>query len=236
VLRSCGDAIHTALDAYRIAAAALNLPRRALTWQAIVDMATLADFDLLRDTKNNILTESWTKPEVREAMALHFQLKRAREEVHRLNIEIQRQCTYMQDEYLIYDATIDRLEREAEVALDNINACGLRNLAACLRSEQEYQSIIYSHVTYHLLKASKLRGFSGTLKPGQRKMFPCNSEATLQSLPKWILQLQDKTPGITERDEVSSEPECNEGDEKVETTDDEALEDNLLFNWVEKLG
>jgi hypothetical protein len=205
-------------------------------------MATLADFDLLRDMRNNILTESWTKPEVREAMVLHFRLKRAREEVHRLNVEIRRQCTYMQDEYLLYDSTINRLEKEAETVIDN--ARGLRNLAAYLRSEQEYRSIIYSHVTYHLLKASRLRGFSGTLKPGERKMFPCTTKSAIQSLPNWILQLQDKTPsvGVMKRDEMSSEQEQDEGDERdeederLETTDVEALEDNLLFEWVEQLN
>jgi hypothetical protein len=56
-------------------------------------MTTLADFDLLQDGKTSILNESWTDPETHAAISLHLRLKRAREEVHRLNIEIRQQTT-----------------------------------------------------------------------------------------------------------------------------------------------
>jgi hypothetical protein len=97
------------LDAYAKAAAAMEPLQKALTWKDVVNMTTLADFDLLRDSKTSILNESWTDPETRVAMSLHFRLKRAREEVHRLNIEIRRQTTYIEDEYITYAQTICHL-------------------------------------------------------------------------------------------------------------------------------
>jgi hypothetical protein len=226
-LHSRGDAIRTALESYKTAAAAMNPPRPALTWKDIVNMATLGDFDLLRDTNRSILKQSWTDPEVREVMTLHFRLKRAREEVHRLNVEIRRQCTYMQDEFLLYTSTIKRLwtERSTDTTEDVQN----ENLASHLQKELTYQSTIFSHVTYHLMKTSKLSCFSGTLVP--RVWTAGNDIVPMQSLsppslPKWMRQLEGRAP--IEEDVVHNL--------MSETADEEALEDSLMLEWAEKLN
>jgi hypothetical protein len=51
-------------------------------------MVSLAEFDLLRDTRQDIRQFPWAQPLNREAMNLSFGIKRAKEEILRLNVEI----------------------------------------------------------------------------------------------------------------------------------------------------
>jgi hypothetical protein len=89
-------------------------------------------------------------------MRLHFGLKRAKEEICRLNIEIRRQITYMAEEYTLYEEVIKMLRSENP------------HLAAYIRMEAKYQYAVFAHVYRYIYKASQLDGFSGTLIPGTR--------------------------------------------------------------------
>jgi hypothetical protein len=217
-LHSRGDAIKTALDAYAEAAAAMEPPRKALTWKNVVDMATLADFDLLHDVKNSILNENWTDPEIRAAMALHFRLKRAQEEVHRLNVEIRRQTTYMEYEYLLHVQTVCHLREE-----------GKHDLASYIDKEAAYKSVMFSNVTYYLLKVSKLSGFSGTLQPGVQKGIPQMPVTSQTKTPDWLLRLRGDPSMDMEVDESQEEKRLAEMD-----ADDEA-ESTVLLDYAERL-
>lgn len=53
-LKTRAEAIQRALDAYNSAAAQLDPPRETLTWAKLMDATTLADFDLLRDSRQDI--------------------------------------------------------------------------------------------------------------------------------------------------------------------------------------
>jgi hypothetical protein len=53
-LQARSSTIKTALDHYNTAARALSPPRRALTFEEVIEYTFLADFDLLRDTRENI--------------------------------------------------------------------------------------------------------------------------------------------------------------------------------------
>jgi len=55
-----------------------------------VDYGFLAEFDVLRLTVSDKCHEGWTKPANREAAVKYFKLRRAREEVEWLNLEIYR--------------------------------------------------------------------------------------------------------------------------------------------------
>jgi hypothetical protein len=109
-LHSQGQAIQNALTAYNTAAAVIG--RRSLLWIDVVNMATLADFDLLQDVKDSVVNKLWAKPEVWEAMMLYFCMKQAKEEIHCLNIEICQQTTYMYDEHTLYRSTANRIKEE----------------------------------------------------------------------------------------------------------------------------
>ncbi|KAF8217912.1 hypothetical protein K438DRAFT_1901011 [Mycena galopus ATCC 62051] len=116
-LQARSKGVKSALERYNEAAAAMSPPRNELSWEQIVDYAFLADFDLLREGREDIWSEPWAQPAGRVAMDQHFKLLRADEEIARLNLEIPRFVTFMVDEeaFLIYHER--RLTDEGSTAL-----------------------------------------------------------------------------------------------------------------------
>ncbi|KAF6743091.1 hypothetical protein DFP72DRAFT_1080863 [Ephemerocybe angulata] len=97
-LQTRSQAIRTALERYNTAANAMKPRRQNLSWDQVVEYAFLADFDLLRDSRQDVRTRPWAQPGPRSIMHQHFKITRAREEIRRLNIEIRRLVTHIQDE------------------------------------------------------------------------------------------------------------------------------------------
>ncbi|KAJ7602643.1 hypothetical protein DFH06DRAFT_1276325 [Mycena polygramma] len=155
-LRTRAEAIRTALEQYNHAAAQLNPPRPRLAWSEVVNTVALADFDLLRDTTTDIRNLPWAKPANREAMMLYFGIKRAKKEIHRLNVEIRRVITFMVDDHADYSRAI---RAQQETAPD---------LAHELREQLHHRTAINTGIARQLRKTSRLPGFSGTLFPGTR--------------------------------------------------------------------
>ncbi|KAG6821969.1 hypothetical protein H0H92_015871, partial [Tricholoma furcatifolium] len=52
-LKARSQAIRSALDRYNDAATLMSPPRASLSWNEIIEYAFLADFDLLRDTRQD---------------------------------------------------------------------------------------------------------------------------------------------------------------------------------------
>ncbi|KAK1229011.1 hypothetical protein PQX77_007938 [Marasmius sp. AFHP31] len=157
-LRARAKAIQKALDAYNEAARAMEPLRQVLDWKDILDMATVADFDLLRDTKLDLTHVPWAQPGPRECMRLHFGLKHAYEEIKRLNIEISCLIIFMIDDHADYYHAICCAQE-----------VGNMDLAAELSHRKDVKSKINGHVAIRLVQASELDGFSGTLIPGTRE-------------------------------------------------------------------
>ena len=63
-------------------------------------MATIGEFDLLRDTRQDIRKLPWTDPSRREAARLYFGIKGSKVEIQRLNVEITRIITFAIDEHV----------------------------------------------------------------------------------------------------------------------------------------
>ncbi|KAG1823077.1 hypothetical protein DFJ58DRAFT_673020, partial [Suillus subalutaceus] len=80
-----------------------------LTWKDIVEYSFLGEFDLLCQSCSDTCTLDWTKPAYCEAMVKYFKIRRACEEIQRLNIEIHQLHTAIHDEELKVNATIDAL-------------------------------------------------------------------------------------------------------------------------------
>ena len=85
-LKTRVDAIRTVLNEYNCCASKLRCP--ALSWNEVMDMITLAKFDLLRETREDIRQFPWAQPVNRQVMNLYFNVQRAREEIERLNVKI----------------------------------------------------------------------------------------------------------------------------------------------------
>lgn len=80
-LKARSRAIRTALDKYNAAATAMVPSRQLLDWEQVVEYAFLSDFDLLRDTRQDIRSRPWATPAARLAMDQAFKLRRAKEEI-----------------------------------------------------------------------------------------------------------------------------------------------------------
>ena len=179
-LRTRSGAIKTALQQYNDAAAMLNPPRDPLTWSTILKAATVADFDLLRDTRTDIRYLPWTEPSRREATTFYFGIKRAREEIVRLNVEITRLLTFMFDTHIDYYRAIQRYIIEDPP------------LARSLSQQWQYQDRINEKVVSKLVQASQLRGFTGKLSIGSR----IGRDASFRSgipPPRWTSLVQSQS-------------------------------------------
>ncbi|KAF8144514.1 hypothetical protein K438DRAFT_1910939 [Mycena galopus ATCC 62051] len=110
-------AVKLALERYNVAAAAMAPPKLQLSWAQVVEYAFLAEFDLLREGREDICAEPWALPAGRAALDQHYKMLRAEEEIDRLKVEIARLVTYMADEeeFLVYHE--ERLRQEGEDAL-----------------------------------------------------------------------------------------------------------------------
>ncbi|THV00969.1 hypothetical protein K435DRAFT_597813, partial [Dendrothele bispora CBS 962.96] len=73
-------------------------PGLQLDWESVMECTFLADFDVLRDVRQDVRDKEWADPRKRAAMDRYFKICRAREELKRLNIEIRRVATYLRDE------------------------------------------------------------------------------------------------------------------------------------------
>ncbi|KAF7327762.1 hypothetical protein MKEN_00355800 [Mycena kentingensis (nom. inval.)] len=148
------------LDRYNAAALALSPPRRTFTKEDLTNLTFVADFDLLREGHVNIREQPWAQPggPGRQAMDLNAKLLRAAEEIIRLDIEIRRLWTWMQDESEFLKKSEKHL-REVD------NNPSLAYQVRLLRLERE--RFDHGH-RRRLLDLTKIPGVSpGLLTPGR---------------------------------------------------------------------
>ncbi|KAL0567338.1 hypothetical protein V5O48_014650, partial [Marasmius crinis-equi] len=191
-LRARAKAIQHALDDYNNAAAAMNPPRPTLEWRSILDMVTIADFDLLKDTHLDLSHVSWAQPHHRECMRLYFGLKRAREEITRLNVEIPRLLTGMLDDHADHYHARERADKRGEY-----------DLALELNRRMRDSTEINGHIAIRLVQTSELQGFTGTLVPGIRKgRDPSITDSA--PLAPWAIEVLGLTRSSTARYDISA--------------------------------
>lgn len=177
-LKTRATAIKKVLEDYNRQVVLMIPPHLQLTWSEVVNMASIAEFDLLRDTRED--TRSWAQPVQRQAMGLYFNIKQAKEEIACLNIEICRLLTHMFNEHVDYTCLIDNL-RTSDSAL-----------AFKISSQWQYWSAIHKELVVHLHDTSKLQGFSGALTVRQRiDRDPVLSHRI--SLPAWASVVSEES-------------------------------------------
>ncbi|KAJ7812348.1 hypothetical protein B0H14DRAFT_2605778 [Mycena olivaceomarginata] len=153
-----------ALVEYNGAARMLNPPQDPLIWARVIETVLLAEFDLLQDTCIDIRRLPWTQPAQREAGLLHFGIKRAKEEIRRLNVEITRIITF--DEHADFYKAIA------------VNLYTSPHLARELSERWKFKARINEAIVERFVKASQLPGFTGSLF--------CDPNLTLSwPLPVW---------------------------------------------------
>lgn len=156
-LQTRSQAIRNALIRYNEAVIAVfPLEPPTLKWEQVVEYVFLSDFDLLRDARQDIRERAWAEPTARLTMDQYFKAKRAKEEIIRLNVEIERLVTYIRDEeaYLVEKGEEIR-ETDAPLA---------HQVGVYLRERSRFTPL---HMK-RLRELSLLDGFTGTLEPGVR--------------------------------------------------------------------
>ncbi|KAI0648466.1 hypothetical protein C8Q79DRAFT_999796 [Trametes meyenii] len=115
-LQQRSEAIRTAVKQYNAAAQALVPPRPALDWAKVTHYTFLDEFELLRDTRNDIRAKPWAQPLTCEAMKKYHRILRAREELIQCDVEVCRVHTWIIDEHAALDCAV----REAQSRRNHI--------------------------------------------------------------------------------------------------------------------
>ncbi|KAF7968552.1 hypothetical protein HWV62_30137 [Athelia sp. TMB] len=213
-LTTRSTAIKNAVERYNTAALALDPPRETLNTQEVVEHAFLADFDLLRSSRQDIRERPWAVPMGRIAMDQYFKLSRAPEEITRCNIEIRRIITHLRDEEHFLRYHEDRV-RLADPVL-------------------AHQIAIHSNIwgrfnTLHrqrLAAISKLKGFSGNVQHGISLDSASDSPASCRPFTSTAATFASTNPiggRLTPTiEEVELEGEQQDDEEEAEEQQDEA--------------
>lgn len=164
------NAIHTTLNEYNNAAAALKPPGRRIDFQEALELADTGGFEVLNLSGSNLDSKPWMSGARRQAGTLWSRVKRAKEEIYRLNIEISRLITFMLDEHRAYrhaSANAETADLSSEIL-----RCGVE------------MNLVSASIARTLKKTSHLPGFSGSLFPGT---YTEGEEVdwSTENLPEW---------------------------------------------------
>ncbi|KAJ7836943.1 hypothetical protein B0H13DRAFT_2422497 [Mycena leptocephala] len=205
-LQARSKAVKTAITKYNEAAVAMRPPKPTLTWEEVVEYAFLADFDLLREGREDIRGELWAQPAGRAAMDQHYKLLRADEEIERLNVEIRRLVTYMVDEQEFFNREEERLRAEGEEAL--------AHQVRVLRGEHGRFTGVHMS---RLVKLSKEPGFTGSLTPGvsvsRERHIPVMRDRDVNMRPASPPLNGEDLPPVGNNDDDDEEEEDSEDDD-----------------------
>jgi hypothetical protein len=132
-------------------------PRPLLSWESVIAAVNLADFDLLRSTRQDIRKLKWAQPANREGMVMYFKIKRAKEEISHLNVEIRRLMSYLYNDHVDhYRAVSTNLITDPALAFE-------------VSTRWQYRNKIHEEIVKRLLQTSRLPGFSGSLFHSKRQ-------------------------------------------------------------------
>ncbi|KAG8702785.1 hypothetical protein FRC08_003245 [Ceratobasidium sp. 394] len=115
-----------------------------------------AEFDFLRHSEHGARDAEWARPAHRQCITSWHKIERAKEEIVRLNVEIRRVFTHIQDEEQFLEAHYRLLLTSNP------------DLAHALRARAELNLRANRHILRDLESLPKLRGFSGDLSCGVR--------------------------------------------------------------------
>lgn len=155
-LKARSEAIRTAVKNYNLAATRLKPPRDALDVNTVLEHVYIAQFDLLRGSRLHIAEQPWVQPAEREALTAYYKLQGSHNEIKRLNVEIRRFSTWLEDqEHLMHD-TIEEL-------MPTNPALGTQ----LIHRLEHFLALNTVHRS-RLAQLQALPGFTGDIRPGRR--------------------------------------------------------------------
>ncbi|PPR06009.1 hypothetical protein CVT24_004721 [Panaeolus cyanescens] len=226
-LKARSTAIKNSLSKYNTAAQAMRPPRPTLSWDTVVEYAFLAEFDLLRESRQDVREKAWAQPLMRMLMDRHFKVARAREEIERLNVEIKRTITHIVDE----ENYLHRLETHIK-NFDDV-------LGFHVGKYRQQRTRFYALHLRRFSKLASLPGFTGDLNAGTSLDRALHAEPS--SIFKPPMSVDSSPPAPVEsppqtalNNEISKgdssvnggDGEDNEADDDDDDDDDDADDDD----------
>lgn len=202
-IQSRSKTIQRAVAEYNAAAAKLDPPRSPLDWTTVSHYSFLEEFNLLRDTRNDIRDKPWTRPGVREAMKLRRHIARAQEEIVRCNVELRRLHTGIRDEHRHFGKMLLELRRNDSPLYGAVEDFATRRRA------------INASILCHTYDTYALPGFSGNTTPGRRLGAPEDAEDAAND-DSDLLNIQG---GVTRPHRGDDDGDDGDNDEQVEAAD-----------------
>ena len=192
-LRARSKAIHNALNKYNTLAREMQPPAPILDWKNIVNYGFIAEFDLLKHHHSHfdITLLPWVPPANREVANKFHKIRRAKEEIIRLNVEICRLRTSIADEELYWEACAQSL------------VSAQPNLAAELRFAFRSRRRINEKHLERLRDIEELPDYSGSYCRGTR----IGSTHLPIVEPRGIVRRHSPEPGNDTADEVQGNDE-----------------------------
>ncbi|KAJ3911844.1 hypothetical protein F5877DRAFT_54846 [Lentinula edodes] len=146
-LKKRSKSIQSAIVEYNTVAGKMKPKRRQVDWEEVVEYAFLSEFDILRDTREDIRERPWAVPANRVIITQFFKVIGAEDELSRVHQEIRRLITYMQRE------RDELIAREQELIPTN------PTLALQVRDFRRERGRFHEVHKKRLLSITKLSGF-----------------------------------------------------------------------------
>ncbi|KIJ30273.1 hypothetical protein M422DRAFT_81424, partial [Sphaerobolus stellatus SS14] len=156
-LKSRSQAIRNTVGDYNVAAAALSPPRPSLEVSQVLQYVFIAEFDILRDSRNDVRTKPWAQSAEREASTAYFKILRAKEEIQRLNVEVRRLLTYILEEEALLSSNVTDIAKE-DPALAHQLAKQLKH----------FKALNGTHLQ-RIIQLLRMEGYTGHTTAGVRK-------------------------------------------------------------------
>ncbi|KAE9387174.1 hypothetical protein BT96DRAFT_1081007 [Gymnopus androsaceus JB14] len=154
-LQRRSKAIQNAVNAYNIAAVALNPPRDMLDWSKVSHYTFLNQFNILQGTQHSVFDQPWAKPMNWTLMKQHHRIARTHEEIIRCNVEIRRLHTLIVDEGKHFDIILAKLA----------DSPMLGPVTDYVRRRQAVNSLLLARIN----QTYDLEGYTSERTPGTRK-------------------------------------------------------------------
>ncbi|KAJ7609640.1 hypothetical protein FB45DRAFT_1038738 [Roridomyces roridus] len=239
-LQARSKAVRNAIERYNAAARELTPPKPDLTWNQVVEYAFLGDFDLLRDAEAVVLSRPWTRPAYRMYMDNYFKTLRAREEIKRLNVEIPRVITWIQDETRVLEKKEEALER-AEDGTDEEQRRSW-HLAVQVRLYRQRRGRFNAGHMARFRKLAGTPGFTGSIRPGRAVEVTESRRAQRAADGELLSRVngdsEDEMEGVEETPAAADAPPTGEDgvddDEEGEDAHDEEVGE-LLYH-ISRIG
>ncbi|KAI9061959.1 hypothetical protein FKP32DRAFT_1574922 [Trametes sanguinea] len=177
-LQRRSKAIRTAVAKYNAAAVKLTPPRPTLDWSKVTHYTFIEEFELLRDTRNDIRDHPWARSDVRELMKKARRVARAQEEIIRCNVEVRRLHTSIVDENRELDTILGTLRSQKDPVWPAVQEYAIR------------RKRVNARLLAVISQIYDLPGFTGERAPGTKLGAPRGASQSSRSAMDEVVEAE----------------------------------------------